>query len=76
MQTRDLREEVGGDVELSLGCGEVHTGKPWEEGFSRGRQLNQVLEHKEEFFIWTRTEAFQKRAFWEAGTKARRQRGT
>lgn len=76
MQTRDLREEVGGDVELCLRCGEVHIGKPWEEGFSKGRQLNQVLEHKEEFFIWTRIEAFQKTALWETGTKARRQRGT
>lgn len=78
MRAYDLRKEVGNGVELCLRRSEVHTRKSWEarKGFFKGRQLNLVLKHEKEFFIWARIKAFKNPAFWDIGTKNRRQSGT
>lgn len=78
MQAYDLRKEAGRGVDLCLRGGEVHIRRLWEakKVFSKGRQLNLVLKDEKEFFIWTWIKEFKQPAFWEIGTKNRRQSGT
>lgn len=47
-----------------------------QEGLLQGEATEPSLEDKDEFFIWTKLEAFQKIPFGETGTKDRRQQGT
>ena len=69
MQTCAQRNEASGEAELPPRIGEVPTGKLWraKKDFVKGRQLNQVLEDKEEFSIQTKAEAFQETPFRETG---------